>query len=131
MKALDFLNKAGVYYLATTDESNQAHVRPLGFVMEYDGKLTFCTSNQKNMFKQLIFNPKVEICCIDQKFNTLRILGEAVFVTSKETQAKALEIMPSLSKMYSVGDGKFEIFSIDNAKISCCSMSGKKVDIEL
>lgn len=131
MKALDFLNKAGVYYLATTDESNQAHVRPLGFVMEYDGKLTFCTSNQKNMFKQLIFNPKVEICCIDQKFNTLRILGEAVFVTSKETQAKALEIMPSLSKMYSVGDGKFEMFSIDNAKISCCLMSGKKVDIEL
>lgn len=131
MKALDFLNKVGVYYLATTDESNQAHVRPLGFVMEYDGKLTFCTSNQKNMFKQLIFNPKVEICCIDQKFNTLRILGEAVFVTSKETQAKALEIMPSLSKMYSVGDGKFEIFSIDKAKVSCCSMSGKKVDVEL
>ncbi|MDB0440863.1 pyridoxamine 5'-phosphate oxidase family protein [Clostridioides difficile] len=131
MKALDFLNKAGVYYLATADESNHAHVRPLGFVMEYDGKLTFCTSNQKNMFKQLIFNPNVEICCIDQKFNTLRILGEAVFVTSKETQAKALEVMPSLSKMYSVGDGKFEIFSIDKAKVSCCSMSGKKVDVEL
>ena len=55
---------------------------------------------------QLIFNPKVELCCIDQNLNTLRILGEAVFVTSKETQAKALEIMPSLGQMYSVGDGK-------------------------
>ncbi|MDV9727183.1 pyridoxamine 5'-phosphate oxidase family protein [Clostridioides difficile] len=54
MKALEFLNKAGVYYLATVDENNQAHVRPLGFVMEYNGKLTFCTSNQKDMFKQLI-----------------------------------------------------------------------------
>ncbi|MCC0703837.1 pyridoxamine 5'-phosphate oxidase family protein [Clostridioides sp. ES-S-0049-02] len=131
MKVLEFLNKAGVYYLATVDENNQAHVRPLGFVMEYDGKLTFCTSNQKDMFKQLIFNPKVELCCIDQKLNTLRILGEAVFVTSKETQAKALEIMLSLGQMYSVGDGKFEIFSIDKAKVSCCSMSGKKIDVEL
>lgn len=130
MKALDFLNKAGVYYLATI-EGDQARVRPLGFVMEYDGKLTFCTSNQKKMFKQLNDNPKVEISCIDRNFNTLRITGKAVFVTSEETQAKALEIMPDLGKMYSVGDNKFEIFSIDDAVLSCYSMSGKNVDIEI
>ncbi|WP_330369415.1 pyridoxamine 5'-phosphate oxidase family protein [Metaclostridioides mangenotii] len=130
MKALDFLNKAGIYYLATT-EGDQARVRPLGFVMEFNEKLAFCTSNQKKMFKQLNNNPKVEICCIDQKFNTLRITGKATFATSKETQIKALEIMPDLSKMYSVGDGKFEIFYIDEAIAKCYSMSGKKVDIEI
>jgi uncharacterized pyridoxamine 5'-phosphate oxidase family protein len=130
MKALEFLNKVGVYYLATT-EGEQARVRPLGFVMECNGKLAFCTSNQKKMFKQLNDNPKVEICCIDQKFNTLRISGKAVFVTSEETQSKALEVMPDLSKMYSVGDNKFEIFYIDEAIAKCYSMSGKKVDIEI
>jgi len=130
MKALEFLNKSGTYYLATT-EGDQARVRPLGFVMEYNGKLAFCTSNQKKMFKQLNSNPKVEICCIDQKFNTLRISGKAVFATSEETQTKALEIMPDLRRMYSVGDGKFEIFYIDGAIAKCYSMSGKKVDIEI
>jgi len=130
MKALEFLNKVGVYYLATT-EGDQARVRPLGFVMECNGKLAFCTSNQKKMYKQLNDNPKVEICCIDQKFNTLRISGIAVFATSEETQTKALEVMPDLSKMYSVGDNKFEIFYIDEAIAKCYSMSGKKLDIEI
>lgn len=32
--------------------------------------------------------------------------------------------------MYFVGDGKFEIFFIDKVKVSCCLMSGKKIDVE-
>ena len=45
-EVLDFLNKVGVYYLAT-EEGDQPRVRPLGFVMEWQGKLTFCTGNKK------------------------------------------------------------------------------------
>ena len=57
-EVLDFLNKVGVYYLAT-EEGDQPRVRPLGFVMEWQGKLTFCTGNKKNMYKQMVNNPKV------------------------------------------------------------------------
>ena len=39
-EVLNFLNKVGVYYLAT-EEGDQPRVRPLGFVMEWQGKLTF------------------------------------------------------------------------------------------
>jgi uncharacterized pyridoxamine 5'-phosphate oxidase family protein len=123
-EVLDFLNKAGVYYLATT-EGDQPRVRPLGFVMDWKGKLTFCTNNQKKMFKQLIANPKVEISCVDADRNTLRICGKAIFATSEETQRKALEVMPFLSNMYSLGDGIFEIFYLDSAKAVCTSMSGE------
>lgn len=123
-EVLDFLNKAGTYYLATTD-GDQPRVRPIGFVMDCDGKLAFCTSNQKNMYNQLVANPKVEISCVDSNYNTLRICGKAVFCTSEETQKKALEVMPTLGNMYSVGDGKFEIFYLDEVKASCCSMSGE------
>ena len=77
------------------------------------------------MFNQLNENPRVEISCIDRNFNTLRITRKAVFVTSEETQAKALEIMPDLGKMYSVRDNKFEIFSIYEAIANCYSISGK------
>lgn len=36
-QVLDFLNKAGVFFLATAD-GDQPHVRPLGFVMDCGGQ---------------------------------------------------------------------------------------------
>jgi uncharacterized pyridoxamine 5'-phosphate oxidase family protein len=127
---LDFLNKAGTFYLATA-EGDQPHVRPLGFVMDCGGKLAFCTSNRKNMCKQLAANPKVEICCIDAECNTLRICGKAVFATTEETQRKALEVMPSLKDLYAVGDGKFEIFYLDEAQAVCSTLSGETQTLAL
>lgn len=122
---LDFLTTNKVFYLATT-AGNQAHVRPLGFVMDYNGKLAFGTSNQKAMYNQLVTNPHVEICCVDANYNTLRLCGEAIFCTTAETQQKALEVMPMLSNMYAVADGKFEIFYLDNIQAVCQSMTGEK-----
>lgn len=124
-KVLDFLTANKVFYLATTN-GDQPHLRPMGFVMEYDGRLAFCTSNQKDMYKQLTANPNVELCCVDDNYNTLRICGKAVFDTSEETQRKALEVMPALSKMYAVGDGKFEIFCLVDAQAVCQTMTGEK-----
>ena len=108
-EVLEFLQEAGVFYLATA-EGDQPHVRPFGFVMDCEGKLAFCTGNNKPVCKQLAANPKVEITAVDKDNNTLRICGTVKFDTTPETQKKALEVMPSLSNIYSVGDGKFEIF---------------------
>lgn len=129
-QVLDFLSKAGVFYLATT-EGDQPHVRPIGFVMECGGKLAFMTDNRKSMYKQLVANPNVELCCYDGQGNTLRIRGKAVFSTSEETQKKALEVMPSLGGMYAVGDGIFEIYYFDEAKAVCSSMSGESQELPL
>lgn len=125
-EVLDFLNKVGVYYLAT-EEGDQPRVRPLGFVMEWQGKLTFCTGNKKNMYKQMVNNPKVEIC--DSDGNTLRICGRAVFATTEAAQAKALEVMPALKNIYSVGDGVFEIFYLDGAKTVLSNMKGESREL--
>lgn len=124
-QAFDFLTENKVFYLASND-GGKPHVRPMGFVMEYDGKLAFCTSNQKNMYQQMVANPEIEICCVDGNMNTLRLCGKAVFCTTAESQAKALEAMPTLGGMYAVGDGKFEIFCLEDAKAVCVSMSGEK-----
>ena len=124
-EVLDFLTANKVFYLATTS-GDQPHVRPMGFVMEYDGRLAFCTSNQKDMYKQLTANPHVEICCVDANYNTLRICGKAIFCTTEETQRKTLEVMPALGKMYAVGDGKLEIFCLEEAQAVCQTMSGEK-----
>lgn len=123
-EVLDFLTANRVFYLATSEGGNP-RVRPMGFVMEWDGRLAFCTSNQKNMYKQLVGNPNMEISCADTEGNTLRISGKAVFVTAAETQKKALEVMPMLGNMYSVGDGRFEIFCLDGARAVRSAMSGE------
>lgn len=128
-QVLEFLKKAGVYYLATT-EGDQPRVRPIGFVMEWNGKLAFCTSNRKNMCKQLAANPKVELCAYDGK-NALRICGRAVFVTSPETQEKALETMPALKKLYSIGDGIFEIYCLEDATAICSDMLGNAQEVPM
>lgn len=128
MKVLEFLKNAKVYY-AATEEKGQPHVRPIGFVMEYNGKLAFYSDRRKNMYRQLISNPKMEICAIDEKFNTLRIKCEAKFITDEASQKAAFETMPMLEKMgYKVGDGIFEIYVIENVQLDFTSMTGKKLD---
>lgn len=127
---IQFLNENGPFFLATTD-GDQPKIRPLGFVMDYDAKLSFCTNNQKDMYKQMKINPKVEMTCTDKKGKTLRITGTASFVTTPESQKKALEIMPGLGGMYSVDDGIFEIFSLENVTAYFYTMTGEKTVVTL
>lgn len=127
---LEFLKNAGVYFLATMD-GDQPRVRPIGFVMDCGGKLAFCTGNKKNMCEQLKINPKVEIACYDGKGNTLRISGKAIFATSEASQRMAMDAMPSLSHMYSVGDGVFEVYYLDEAKAACYNMNGDCKEIAI
>ena len=124
-EVLELLNKIGTYYLATAD-GNLPHVRPIGFVMEHDGKLAFCTSNEKNMYKQMQANPSIEISGFDGS-QILRITGVVEFITSEDTQRKALEVMPALSGMYAVGDGKFEIFRLASGKATSAVMATNEV----
>ncbi|ADD68861.1 pyridoxamine 5'-phosphate oxidase-related FMN- binding protein [Denitrovibrio acetiphilus DSM 12809] len=124
-ETLDFLKTNKVFYMATASQG-EPHVRPMGFVMEYQNKLAFCTSNVKDMYAQMKENPNVEMCCVDKDYNTLRLCGKAVFCTSAESQQKALDVMPDLARMYSVNDGKFEIFLLEDAKAECHTMSGEK-----
>ncbi len=118
--------------MATVD-GEQPHVRPLGFVMEYKENLAFYSDSRKNMYKQLKVNPKVELCAIDDKLNTLRLSGSVRFITDSDSKKAAFDTMPALEKMgYSVEDDCFEIYTLDNISFSLNTLSGKPIDdIEL
>lgn len=45
-EVLKFLTDNPTFYLATI-EGNEPKVRPFGFIMKHEGKLYFCTGNQK------------------------------------------------------------------------------------
>ena len=59
-KINDFLNEAGVFFLATAD-GDQPKLRPLGLHFEADGKEMFGIGDFKNVYRQLKANPKCEI----------------------------------------------------------------------
>jgi uncharacterized pyridoxamine 5'-phosphate oxidase family protein len=127
---LKFLQDAKTFFLATV-EKDQPRVRPMGFVMVYEGKLSFCTNNKKEMFKQMKVNPKIEICASTPEGKWIRICGNADFNTSKAAKEKALEIMPGLKNMYSPDDGIFEIFHFENAIAVFSDMQGGKKEVKI
>lgn len=120
-EVLKFLQEAGVWYLAT-DEDGQPHVRPFGSQMIYNGKLYFQTGLKKDVAKQLLKNPKIEISAMN-KGDWIRLTAEAVYDASLEAQEAMLDTMPELKKMYAAGDGNTAVFYLKNAKASICGFT--------
>ena len=129
-EVLKFLKEYGPFYIATVD-GDRPKVRPFGFVMKYDGKLWFCTNNRKNVYKQLKENPYFELSATSPDNKWIRLSGKAVFATTPEIKAKALEESPRLSKMYSVDDTIFELFYIEEGEATFSSMTGEARTIKI
>ncbi|MDR1525524.1 MAG: pyridoxamine 5'-phosphate oxidase family protein [Tannerella sp.] len=98
---LDFLNRCRTFYLGTVDEDNRPHVRPFGFVMEWNGKPAFCTATVKDVYRQLQANPYVEICSfMPDTMQWMRISGKTGFTDEIAAKRKVLETMPELRDIY-------------------------------
>lgn len=129
-EVFQFLTENSTFYLATIDGASPK-VRPFGFVMKFDNKLCFCTSNQKNVYKQLQANPQFEISTTAKSGEWLRLKGKAVFITSRESKQAALTAAPFLSKRYKVDDSIFEIFYIEGAEATFSTLQGDSRTVKL
>ena len=58
-KILQYLSAVPAWYLATS-VNDQPHVRPFSFAAEQDGKIWFCTATTKDVWDELVANPKFE-----------------------------------------------------------------------
>ena len=105
-KAYDFLKACGVFYLATAD-GDQPRVRPIGAVAEFEEKLYLITGNGKQVFKQLIADPKIAISGMAGG-EWIRLSAAAVRDERREAKAAMLEQNPDLRAMYSEDDGVME-----------------------
>ena len=98
----EFLKDAGVYYLATVD-NDQPRVRPFGTAEIFEDKLYIQTGKAKDVYKQIVANPNVEICAFkDGKW--IRIAGTLVPDDRIEAKKDMLDKNPSLRGMYSESD---------------------------
>ncbi len=129
-KVLDYLNKAKIFYVTTVDE-NVPKCRPFGYAKEYDGKIYFVTGTFKEIYKQLMANPKIEICA--STGNTfLRYYGDAVFVDDENISETALNDMPYLRKVYNDETGKkLKAFYIGSGTVEIRSAFDIKESFEL
>jgi len=112
-RVVDFLKKAGTYYLATS-EGDQPRVRPFGTAHIFEGKLYIQTGKVKNVSKQLLANPKAEICAF-MRGEWIRVSGELVEDDRIEARQSMLDAYPSLQKMYAADDGNTQVFYFKNA----------------
>jgi len=96
----EFLEKAGHFYLATCEDGG-ARVRPIKYTLIMDNKLLFVTSVKKEMYQQLIKNPKVELSRTAADASAyLRYKGKAVLSTDAEVKAKLLAEHASFGKKF-------------------------------
>ena len=108
----EFLKKCGTYYLAT-EEDGQPRVRPFGTIDLFDGRLTIQTGKVKEVSRQMLRNPRVELCAFDGE-RWLRLAATAVEEPRLEAQKHMLDAYPSLQSMYQPGDGNTQIFALTN-----------------
>jgi len=122
-EVLEYLKECGVFYVAT-NEQGQPRVRPFGVVADFEDKLYISTNNQKDVFKQMQENPKIEISGMK---NGTWIRVEAIVVRDnrKEAREKMLADNPSLEEMYAADDGKMEVLYLQNATATISSFTGE------
>lgn len=113
-RVTQFLKDAQTYYLATV-EGDQPRVRPFGTAHIYEGKLYIQTGKVKNVSKQLLTNPKAEICAF-KSGEWIRVTGELIEDDRREARQSMLDAYPSLQNMYAADDGNTQVFYFQNAE---------------
>lgn len=108
-----FLKEAETYYLATV-EGNQPRVRPFGTANIFEGKLYIQTGKVKPTSKQLLANPKAEICAFHNGV-WVRVAGELIEDDRVEARKSMLDAYPNLRGMYDENDGNTQVFYFRNA----------------
>ncbi len=120
-RVVKFLKDAGVYYLATA-EGDQPRVRPFGTAHIFEGKLYIQTGKVKDVSKQLLANPKAEICAF-KNGEWIRIAGELMEDDRVEARQSLLDAYPSLQNMYAADDGNTQVFYFKDATATISSFT--------
>ena len=118
-----FLKRCETYYLATM-EGDQPRVRPFGTVDLFEGRLYIQTGKVKNVSRQMLANPKIELCGMaDGKW--IRVQAEAVKDDRLEARAHMLAAYPMLKGMYAADDGNCQVFYLKNVTAAICSFQSE------
>ena len=124
-KGVTVLQENPVQYLATVGRDGKAKCRPFMFALEKDGKLWFCTNNQKEVYKDMQENPYVEISVSSPEYAWIRLSGKVVFENNMEVKQGCME-NPIVKSQYDTADNPiFEVFYLEDAHGVIADFSGE------
>lgn len=123
-KVVEFLQANPVQFLATVGRDGKAKCRPFMFSGELDGKLWFCTNNQKDVYKDMKENPEIEISASSPEYAWIRLAGKAVFADDKAVKEMCIA-NPIVKGQYQTADNPiFEVFYLENPHGVIADFSG-------
>lgn len=129
-KSFQFLKSCGVFFVTTINGEVPAS-RPFGAVMEYEGNLYISTGNTKDVYKQLVQNPNIQIVALKKETREwIRINGKAIETKDLKEKRIMLEEFPILSKRFDSETCEyFALFKITDMESYLCTDSGmSKID---
>ncbi len=100
--AFEFLKANPVFHLATV-AGDQARVRPFGFSMIRNNKLYMCTNKTKDVYKQLVACPDIEISAMGSDGTWLRVRGKVAVDNNRDAKVQAFKEAPNLLQIYAKG----------------------------
>lgn len=106
------INGVGIFYV-TAINGDQARVRPFSSVTEFEGNAYICTNNTKDVYKQIVANTQIEISGMGKDGSWIRIVAKAVRDDRDEARSAMLADPTGPSKLYTIGDGIFEVLKLE------------------
>lgn len=98
-KALKLLQKIkSVTFATINDGEPSARIIDVMFVKE--DSLYFLTARGKSFYRQLKTNPSVAICGMNEKFVSVRLVGDIKFCEDKSVVDKIFDLNPNMNNLY-------------------------------
>ena len=124
----EFLKECGVYYLATVD-NDQPRVRPFGTAEIFEKHLYIQTGKNKDVFKQIEKNNKVELCGFNNG-KWIRITGNLILDERIEAKKYMLDQNPELRGLYNENDDNTAVLYFEQGKAIISSFTEQPKIIE-
>ncbi len=122
---VNFLNENPVQYFSSIGIDGNPKVRPFQFMFEKNGKLYFCTNNQKDVYNEIKNNPYIEICTSSPNFAWIRLNGKVKFTNDLEIKKAIIEHSPLVKSLYQNAENPiFEVFYLKDVKATIADFSG-------
>ena len=109
------LSEAKVFYIVTVD-GDKPKARPISFKLLKGYKLWFGIGTFKDVYKQLVANPHIEIVA-STPTKWIRYDGVAHFVEDAALENECLDILGPIGNMYRQNNWKMGMFYIENAHV--------------
>ena len=137
-QVLTYLTSIPAWYLATIDEADSAQprVRPFSFAMVDGGKLWFCTSRDKDVWRELETHPKFELSGWKPGEYWIVLSGEANLEDDANVSDRVREAgfrhMVGIGEHHdSAHDGRLAFFSVQKGRARFCDIDGSERGVEL